>query len=654
MIRRIYFILIFFWLFSIVACGTLTKFKTGDEAFERKHYSTAIELYQKELSHVKSKKTAAHKLFLIAEAYRKMDLPQKSVKWYKKSIEAGAKIKVYYSFAKVLKKIEKYDEALKVLLKAEKKFGRSPLLNKEISVCKQSIRWKENANKSISLKLLDINSQFSDFASDFYLGDYLAFSSDRLNSSKEIYAWTGNYYYDIFITDVDGLTEIIPLRGDVNTTYNDASACFNSAGTEMFFVRCGDGEGEIRNCKLYHSIKFGDEWTQVKLLPFVKDNINYISPRLSADDRILFFSSDDPNGYGGYDIYFAVREEDGWSKPALLPKTINTIGNEKFITTWKNELYFSSDFLAGLGGYDIYKTEFDSTGKLSPPEHLEYPLNSGGDDFYLLKNSDSTGILSSSRINGKGLDDIYSFVIKSVKDTISTNPGKTNIEKDNIEKKVYLALKVVELIYLEDENPNSRVLGKKPVQDAIVSFAEENKKYKTPGNGVIIREVAFDSTYNISIGKKGYLTNSKRVHVNSKTDYDDEINTINLTVSLDKIYFGKEIVLKNIYYDYDKWTLRDESIPTLNELYLILKNNPGYKIKIGSHTDCRGEEEYNQILSQKRAASVVDYLIGKGISKDRLESVGYGKTNLIEKCNCEDCTEQQHQKNRRTTFEILK
>jgi len=150
------------------------------------------------------------------------------------------------------------------------------------------------------------------------------------------------------------------------------------------------------------------------------------------------------------------------------------------------------------------------------------------------------------------------------------------------------------------------------------------------------------------------LTNSKRVHVNSKTDYDDEINTINLTVSLDKIYFGKEIVLKNIYYDYDKWTLRDESIPTLNELYLILKNNPGYKIKIGSHTDCRGEEEYNQILSQKRAASVVDYLIGKGISKDRLESVGYGKTNLIEKCNCEDCTEQQHQKNRRTTFEILK
>jgi len=317
-------------------------------------------------------------------------------------------------------------------------------------------------------------------------------------------------------------------------------------------------------------------------------------------------------------------------------------------------LYFSSDFLAGLGGYDIYKTKFDSTGKLSPPEHLEYPLNSGGDDFYLLKNSDSTGILSSSRINGKGLDDIYSFVIKSVKDTISTNPGKTNIDKDNIEKKVYLALKVVELIYLEDGNPNSRTLGKKPVPDAIVSFAEENKKYKTPGNGVIIREVDFDSTYNISIGKKGYLTNSKRVHVNSKSDYDDEINTINLTVLLDKIYFGKEIVLKNIYYDYDKWTLRDESIPTLNELYLILKNNPGYKIKIGSHTDCRGEEEYNQILSQKRAASVVDYLIGKGISKDRLESIGYGKTNLIEKCNCEDCTEQQHQKNRRTTFEILK
>jgi len=219
--RRIFFIIILFVLIGMVSCGTVTKFKTGDEAFERMHYSTAIKLYQKELAHLRSKKSAAQKLFFMAESYRKMDLPKESVKWYKKAISKDAGINVYYNLSKVLRKIEKYDDALGVLLKAEKKFGRSALLNKEISICKQSVRWKEKSNKSIELKLLDINSEFSDFASDLYLEDYLVFSSDRLNSSKKVYAWTGNYYYDMFITDVDGLTEINPLPGEINTTYNN-------------------------------------------------------------------------------------------------------------------------------------------------------------------------------------------------------------------------------------------------------------------------------------------------------------------------------------------------------------------------------------------------------------------------------------------------
>ncbi len=652
--RRIYYILFLIATFVLVSCVSLSKFKSGREAYDRKHYSTAIMLFKKELSKVNSDEQASKRMFLIAESYRKMDLPRRSVKWYKKSIINGAKIRVYLSLVKVLKKIEKYNDALDILLKAEKKFGRSVVLNREISIIKQSISWKEKQNKSIVIKSLDINSEFSDFASDFYLEDYLVVSSDRFNSSKNLYDWTGNYYYDLYITDKSGLTELKPFSGEINTKYNDASACFNKSGTEIFFVRCGDEKGTVRNCKIYHGVRVGDNWTQIKVMPFVREDVNYISPWLSEDESLLYFASDDPNGYGSYDLYYIVRDNEGWSRPRLLPKYINTVGNEKFVTTWKNELYFSSDYLAGLGGYDIFQTKFDSNGKLSPPSHLECPLNSGGDDFYLLKNSDTTGILSSSRINGKGLDDVYSFVIKPKLDTLVKDSLKIDKKDQTNRKRVYLAIKVVENIYSENGNPNTRVLGKKPVEGAVINISNGSLSAETPDNGIAINEVVFDSIYSLVIGKKGYLTTTAKVTVNSSSDYKDDVNTVNLTVVLGKIYFGKEVVLKNIYYDYDKWELRDKSIPTLDILYLILKNNPNYKIKIGSHTDCRGDDEYNLTLSKKRASSVVAYLIQKGVSRDRMEAVGYGKTKLIDRCNCEDCTEQQHQRNRRTTFEILK
>ncbi len=654
MIRRFYFYIVIFLIAALVGCVSLSKFQSGEEAYERKHYSIAVKMLQKQLPKVHNPDIAQRKISLIGDAFHKMDMPQQAAKWYKKAIKTGSGFEVYYKLAKVYKKLEKYDEALNTLTNAEKKFGRSALLKKEISICKQSIRWLKNKNNNIHLKLLDINTEFSDFASDFYLDDYIVISSDRHNSSNTLYAWSGNYYFDLFISDKSGAIETNPLSGNVNTKYNEASACFNKEGDEMYFVRCGDDDGEIRNCKIYKSVLVNSEWSYGVVLPFVKKRVNYLSPWLSEDNGVLYFSSNDPKGYGGYDIYYSLRQDDGWSKPQILPKLINTVGNEKFITTWRDKIYFSSDFLPGMGGYDIFETKLDSSGRLSPPSHLDYPINSGGDDFYILKNSDSTGIVSSSRINGKGLDDIYSFEINTPRDTTTKDTLKTADKKEIFKKKIYLAIKVVENIFEDKTDPNSRILGKKPVVKAAISF--QNGKYagETPPNGFVIKEIKFDTTYNIVVGKQGYLTNAKSIKVQKDREYNQEITTLNVTVILDKIYYGREVVLKNIYYDYDKWELRDESFPTLDELYKIMKNNPGYRIKIGSHTDCRGEDDYNLELSLKRANSVVQYLLSKGINKDRLIPIGYGETRLIDKCECENCTEQQHQKNRRTTFEILK
>lgn len=654
MIRRFYFYIVIFLLTALVGCVSLSKFQSGEEAYERKHYYTAVKMLQKQLPKVRNAGIAQKKMSMIGDAFGKMDMPKQAAKWYEKAVKTGSGIKVYYKLAKVYKKLEKYDEALNTLTNAEKKFGRSALLKKEISICKQSIRWLQNKDDNVHLNLLDINTEFSDFASDFYLNDYIVFSSDRRNSSKNVYAWSGNYYYDLFISDISGAIDANPLSGYINTKYNEASACFTKEGDEMYFVRCGDDDEEIRNCKLYKSVLVNSEWSKGVVLSFVKSDVNYVSPWLSENDSILYFASDDPNGYGGYDIYYSLRQGKEWSKPQIFPKLINTVGNEKFITTWRNKIYFSSDFLPGMGGYDIFETVVDSTGRLSPPSHLDYPLNSGGDDFYLLKNSNSTGIVSSSRINGKGLDDIYSFEINTPVDTIVRDTLKKGDKKELVKKKLFLAIKVVENIFEDETNPNSRILGKKPVVRATISFQNGKYAVETPPNGFVIKEIKFDTTYSIVVGKQGYLTNTKLIKAQKDKEYNQEITTLNVTVILDKIYFGREVVLKNIYYDYDKWELREESFPTLDELYKIMKNNPGYKIKLGSHTDCRGEADYNLELSLKRANSVVQYLVSKGISKSRLIPIGYGETKLIEDCECENCTEQQHQKNRRTTFEILK
>ena len=180
----------------------------------------------------------------------------------------------------------------------------------------------------------------------------------------------------------------------------------------------------------------------------------------------------------------------------------------------------------------------------------------------------------------------------------------------------------------------------------------ELSESSTDPNGFIVQQIGFDNSYTVKVEKKDYLTKSQVVYTEKEDFFPDEVNTINIRIIIERVYLDTEIVIRNIYYDFDRWDLRSESEANLNVLFEILKNNPQFNVNIGSHTDCRGEDEYNIELSQKRAQSVVDYLVSKDLSADRISATGYGRTKLLEDCRCEDCSEDQHQNNRRTTFEL--
>jgi outer membrane protein OmpA-like peptidoglycan-associated protein len=284
--------------------------------------------------------------------------------------------------------------------------------------------------------------------------------------------------------------------------------------------------------------------------------------------------------------------------------------------------------------------------KYKNPTNLKAPLNSGADDFGLVfapnlakeQKVVNLGFFSSSRKGGQGGDDLYLF---------TQVPPKA----PEVPKKPVLFTVTLQGLTLEKEGLERKNLG--GVQLKIVSedttftlLSDKDGKFSSP--------LKFDRDYKITAVKNPYFTANTTVTTrNLFLDTDNPNLLVETQIALQKIEKDKEIVLENIYYDYDKWNIRPDAIPTLNELTATLQDNPKIKIELSSHTDCRGNDAYNQTLSQKRAESVVQYLISKGIAPERLEAKGYGESNPIALCDCKKCTEEEHQKNRRTAFKVI-
>jgi outer membrane protein OmpA-like peptidoglycan-associated protein len=437
---------------------------------------------------------------------------------------------------------------------------------------------------------------------------------------------------------------------------------------------------------------------------------------ISDELKMMFFISDKPGGYGGTDIYVCRYKNGQWTNPTNLGNRINTPGNEMFPFVYKNQLYFSSDGHVGMGGLDIFVSSFDQYF-WSFPNNLKAPINSEKDDFayYLLDKEEDKGFFSSNRDGGKGGDDIYLFkgkenFYKELNILVFDAKSKTKLEgveliyhdengikqsettsnkglvkqkfnpfinyefvlnKTNYHTKKFLYFfenqidnfKDTLKIYLEPEQwlklegTVAEKSNKSPIDSAQVRI--NNLTYQIYTDIYSDKKGTFEFSldpnckYQIFINKEGYF--NEEVKQVSTIDIDgSKTFRYDLLLDLDKIELGKAIVLKKIYYDTDKWNIKPQSKIELNKVVDMLTNNPYIKIELSSHTDSRAGDQYNLILSKKRAKSAYEYIISKGISADRITYEGYGERRLQNHCkNGVKCSEKEHQANRRTEIKVL-
>jgi outer membrane protein OmpA-like peptidoglycan-associated protein/tetratricopeptide (TPR) repeat protein len=647
-----------FVLLMPMACTYTQKVKDGKFAYERKQYAVAVNLLQKEHKKAKSRVEKGKIAFLLGESYRQLNKPGDASTWYKAAYDNGYGVDALREYAYTLKSMQQYEDAMKTFKELGIEIGSPYEFRREIGACQVAQGWLKEKSKEYTVKPVDFNSPKSDYSPTLYKNRQLVFTSDRPGATGDaVYNWTGNDFSDLFVADIESqnVTAFDPL---INSPNNEGTAIFNGDFTEMYFTRCSGEKKEDFFCKLMVSKRNGDSWAAPLALNFVQEGLNYGHPALSADGKTLYFSCNSKDGWGGYDIWYSDRTADGWGEPKLMGRSVNTIGNEKFPFVDGDTLYFSSDFHPGMGGLDVFKTWKTTNGAWAPVQNLKPPLNSGADDFGFIidfqakKSQDvlQVGYFTSNRPEGSGSDDIYRFEKRM------PPPEPIEPEPPVLAYKMILEGYVLEKIYAEADNPDTKVLGRKPLSGATVkvTIGKEVKNFTVGEDGFFTFELAENTDYQFIAAKDGYLTGDNVFTTKGiGKDPKNPVQTFEVEIVLNKIFVNREIVLEDIYYDFDKWDIRADARPTLDKLARELQLNPKIRIQLSSHTDCRGNDRYNEDLSQKRAQSAVDYLISKGVSPERVAAKGYGETSPKANCACTRCSEEEHQLNRRTAFTIL-
>lgn len=671
-------VLCYFMLLLLSACSYTLKIKDGATAYERKQFAIAVPLLEKEFGRAKTRKEKGQLAYLLGDSYRRIGQDEKSLPWFEAAYSNNFGADALKAQAFTLKKLERYAAARDVFKNLGIEIGSPYEYRKEITAATIAEGWlKERLNNGWSMEAVPFNSAQNDFAPVFFPDGRLVFTSDRnMIVGKENYRWTGNKFMDIFIAEPKSASPQT-FESQWNTAGNEGTPCFNKSATEAFFVRAaGAYKGDDAFCKIYFSDKNRTDalWSVPVPLPFQKEKINYFHPALSADGNTLYYACNDPEGWGGFDLWSAQRNpktETGWDEPKLLPRSVNTLSNELFPSFDADTLYFASDGHTGMGGLDVFRTYKSEKNAWSPPQNLKSPINSGADDFsFIVENGKlktesekpskpgdfiKAGYFTSNRPleSAKGGDDIYRFeqrVPPPKPPKVDTVPPKPLVYK------IVLEGYVLEKIYSDPANPNSKILGRKPLTGATVQAEWSGKKqlFTVKEDGFFKMELAENTDYNFNATLAGYLANSAKFSTKGiAKDPTNPVQTFEIEIVLDQIFRNREIVLENIYYDYDKWDIRPDAEPTLNRLAEVLRQNADIRIQLGSHTDCRGNDAYNQSLSQRRAESAVNYLISKGIDASRLSAKGYGESQPADLCSCSSCSEAQHQINRRTTFKVV-
>ncbi|MEO1010949.1 MAG: OmpA family protein [Bacteroidota bacterium] len=699
---------------SILILGMLSPIfaqqdlKRANTYFERAFYSDAIPLYEQLLPRNKSSKLIKN----LADSYYNTYDMKSAARWYTYLVaNYGEEVEREYHFRlnQSLKALGDYEQANKVLLDYYTQQGSSAMVEK----IKREITYLENISAigdRFTIENLALNTENSEFGA-VKVDSNLIYNASRKRSglSSRLYRWNNQGYLDIYMHPIDqlGVGDSLskPLPGSINTKMHEGTFTITADRKVLFYTR-NNGKKKadpkkIAHLKIYRAEWIDGEWKNNTELPFNSDTFSNEHPVLNSDGTKLYFASDREGGSGSFDIYYVDILEGGtYGDPINLGENINTDKKEQFPFIDKaGNLYFSSNGHPGYGSLDIFVSKYEN-GSYQKPDNLGLPVNSGFDDFSLTLNLDGKhGFFSSNRPGGKGSDDIYSLlenkplIIEDCKQYISgtlvdqvtglpipagqvilmdSNGSILETHTTNQEAKYSFQVKCDQKYRLEGKKdsyePKSRTIAtnteRNTAQDgslSLLSIAERKKQEAVAQQRKKEAEVQKAKEEAERIKRQEALANAERL----KKEKEQQIlaekkrkEKMEKAIQKEKsiVREDERIVIKteNILFDYNLWYLRRESRKRLSELIKILKENPGIVLEIGTHTDIRGNRRYNEDLSQKRANSVREFLIGSNIAKNRIIAKGYGESQPVFYCKTEEsCSEEDHELNRRCEFVIV-
>jgi len=635
--KIVLFTLVF--LYTCVSFSQRKHIKKAEKDFDKFAYIDAREIYLK----------VVEDGYRSAEIYRRLgdtyyfnsDYNNASI-WYNKLVEEfpdETDANYYFRAAQSLKSANKYSES-DILMETYFAKGGEGLVAENFKNNPNYLQSIAKGAKEFNLDKVSINSPTSDFGPSFYLNKLVFASNSQNFEGAKLSVWDNLPYLDLYEADMDEngvLSNATRLRGDINTLYHESSTAFTKDGNTVYFTRNNfiDGKKErdkdktIR-LKLYKATKSGDSyWGNIVELSFNDKNYSVAHPTLSVDEKRLYFASDMEGTLGESDLWYVdILEGDTYGTPVNLGPSINTEARESFpFISDKNNLYFSSDGRSGLGGFDVFVTPLNNDGLTGTITNLGEPANSNKDDFgFIINEEKHFGYVSSNRDGDGGSIDDEIYLVRE-KCEITVTGSVTDIDSGEL-------LPGADVFLLDS---NNKLISKVTVgNNAIFSFIAE-----------------CDSQYSIRGIKDRYAPAEMVLETPNKTGIINVPLQLKLIDPCPPNDLGCRLNLQPIYFDFDRFNIRSDAAIELAKILAAMREYTQLIIHIESHTDSRGSDSYNESLSEKRAQSTLNWLVDQGIDRSRLSAKGYGEKQLINQCsNGVECTEEEHQLNRRSMFII--
>lgn len=576
------------------------KLSEADAQYARGEYYDASNTYRKiynKLTKREERPLRGEVAFKMGECYRRLNMSARAAAAYQNAIRYHYpdSMAIFY-MAQAQQAEGKYAQAIKNYEEFLEKKPKFRLAEDGVRGCRNALKLRENPTRYTVRNAKLFNSRRADFCPQFLDGNfdqlYFTSSTEKATGTKKSEI-TGTKQCDVFFSKLDeagNWQRPEPVEGELNTEFDEGVTAFSPDGSTMYLARARREPNSGTSVEIYTSQRSEAKWSAPVKYEITADTLSaYGDPAVSPDGTYLYFSSDMPGGYGGKDIWrINLKERVGTLEN--LGDVINTAGDERFpyIRT-DSVMYFSSNGHPGMGGLDLFKATKTPSGGWNV-ENMGVPMNSPGDDFGITFGKGESGFFSSNRNDARGYDHIYSFVKPDLKITIS---GYV-LDRD------------------EEPVPNAVI--------RIVGNDGSNQKAVGKDDGTFQFNLQRGVKYVMMAGAKGYL-NGKQEFESDTLEQDAEYGVDFILAAM-----HKPQVVENIFYDFDKATLRPESKKALDEMAQMLKDNPHVAIEMASHTDRKGSDKYNEGLSQRRAQSVVDYLVAAGVERERLQPHGYGES----------------------------